>query len=817
MNLITRLAFASVSLIALNTAASAQTQGPAQGETVETETIIVEARRRDESAQDVPLVVNAVTSEKISQLNLRDFKDIQSVVPGLAMTSNSNGIGTTSSVRGVNFDVNASGAFGTIEYYLNDTPMTSGAIFNALFDIGQIEVLRGPQGTLRGKASPSGSITIQHKKPHLYDAGGYVMGTVTDINGLNVNGAVSLPIIPGKLAIRVAGLASRDEGSRVRSINSPLSPYARSTAGRVFLRAEPTDWLNGEAVYQHIEQSARQFNQAACFNQFSAAAPACPVTIRPEDRLGIQKGAQITRSIYDIFTWKASAGFAGQRLYYAGQHTRQFINSFGIGDDANKVNGVFCGTCTTNDSKMDTHEVRLQNEELVFGLFDYVVGYFKYKANTPSYLVTGRVSGGTADAPVFAFSPTLRTSLVKEESFFGNVVLHLGERTEFSGGARHIEVNSDSRLFTVVLPAGTTAPQLTTATDLRPLITSGTPIELLFGAPNPRTFKKWIYSANAKHRFSDDFMVYANFGTSFRPGNNVVRFPQSARTSALETSFLVTPPETSNSYEIGFKSEFLRDTLKLNVAAYRQDFVNYPYRSSSGVFYLHYDSVAGNPRVAQSNFVAPVPVQVNGVEAEIDWRPSKRFNLTLNGSYALGKIKNGNVPCLDLNGDGVPDTGGAPSAAALGAVVGPTGTGQNVSVCKVNFRSSNASPWGANVQAEYSLPVSNGADAFVRGLFTYSGSSQNDAANIYDDYGSYGRLNLYAGVRAENGAWEFTLYGKNIFRNDTVLATTNGAMFTTVGTTTATSEYIGLGNPSSPGLVGPREFGLTARFAFGSR
>ncbi|MET0364386.1 MAG: TonB-dependent receptor, partial [Sphingobium sp.] len=767
-----------------------------------------------ESAQDVPLVVNAVTSEKINQLNLRDFKDIQAVVPGLTMTNNGNGIGTTSSVRGVAFDANASGSFGTIEYYLNDSPVTSGAIFNALFDIGQIEVLRGPQGTLRGKASPSGSITIAHHKPHLYEAGGYMTGTVNDIGGLNFNGAVGLPIIPGKLAIRVSGLVNRDEGTRVRSINSSLNPNTHTTAGRVFLRAEPTDWLNGEAVYQHIEQNSRQFNQAACFNQFSSTAPACPVVIRPEDRLGIQQAPQESRSTFDLFTWKASAAFAGQRLYYVGQHTRQKINAFAPGDDANVVNGIFCATCTTNDSTFDVHELRLQNETLVAGLFDYVIGYFNFRSNTPSYLVTGRVASGTAAAPNFAFSPTLRTSKVKEESFFGNLSLHLGEKSEISGGLRHIEVNSDSRLFTVV---GVTAPRLLNATDLRGLINSGTPVELLFGAPNPRSFKKWIYTASARHRFSDDFMIYGNFGTSFRPGNNVVRFPANAQTSATEVSFLVLPPETSKSYEIGFKSEFFNDRVKFNVAAFRQDFTNYPYRSSSGVYYLQYDSVGGNPRVAQTNFVAPVPVQVNGVETEIEWRPNRHFNLSVNASYALGKIRNGNIPCLDLNGDGVPDTGGAPSAPALGAVVGAAGTNQNVSICRVNYRSSLASPWGANVQAEYSHPVSGSADGFIRGLFTYSGSSQNDPANIYDDYGSYGRLNLYAGLRSSDGAWEVTVFGKNIFRNDTVLATSNGALFTTVGSTTTSSSYIGLGNPSSPGLVGPREFGVSARFAFGSR
>src|SRR5206468_2465994 len=60
--------------------------------------IIVQARRRSESVQDVPLVVNAVTSEELAKLNIREFGDVQSIVPGLSLTSSANGIGTQASL-----------------------------------------------------------------------------------------------------------------------------------------------------------------------------------------------------------------------------------------------------------------------------------------------------------------------------------------------------------------------------------------------------------------------------------------------------------------------------------------------------------------------------------------------------------------------------------------------------------------------------------------------------------------------------------------------------------------------------------------------
>ena len=168
-------------LLVLANAAHAAGQGQATpapskaqaGPGSEVEVVVVTARRRDESIQDVPAVVNAVTPEAIARLNMRDFTEVQNVVPGLSLTNNANGIGGNAQVRGVNFDVNASGNNPSVEFYQNDAPITAGVVLQQMYDIGQVEVLRGPQGTLRGRASPSGSITITTKKPDLYNAGGY--------------------------------------------------------------------------------------------------------------------------------------------------------------------------------------------------------------------------------------------------------------------------------------------------------------------------------------------------------------------------------------------------------------------------------------------------------------------------------------------------------------------------------------------------------------------------------------------------------------------------------------------------------------------
>src|SRR3546814_10786012 len=88
------------------------------------------------------------------------------------MSAGTTGYTTAATIRGASFQVE-SGSSPTVEFYLNDAPIQSNSLFNSMFDVGQIEVLRGPQGTLRGRASPSGSITVTTQKPDLYESGGY--------------------------------------------------------------------------------------------------------------------------------------------------------------------------------------------------------------------------------------------------------------------------------------------------------------------------------------------------------------------------------------------------------------------------------------------------------------------------------------------------------------------------------------------------------------------------------------------------------------------------------------------------------------------
>ncbi|MCI4590574.1 TonB-dependent receptor [Sphingobium sp. BYY-5] len=773
--------------------------------------IIVQARRRDEDVQDVPAVIDTVTAEKIAKLNFRDFKDVQTIVPGLQLSSDPSGVGGSAKLRGVNFDVTASGFNSTVEFYLNDAPIAAGVVLQQLFDVGQIEVQRGPQGTLRGRASPSGSIAVTTRKPDLYAIGGTIDMTANDIGTLNNKAALNLPIIEGLAAIRMAGIWDENEGDRVRPLDRSYGgrdPYSRTKAGRISGLLQPLDWLKLEGVYQRMKRSSIAYDQVASFSEVNADAPSSPIYIGTKDRLSILGVPRRNSQLYNIYNWRTEAILAGQVLIYQGQHNNQRV----IGRTSADAAVIFPGRNVTQDtvsrSKSTSHEVRVQNEARLFDVMDYVFGFFDQRTNSPTRL-TRRTPVRLPTALGGGLATLVETTIDRagdshEQSFFGNLTVHLGQSTEVSGGLRRIDYISHNALVI----------------DGRTVANDG------------QDAGKWIYAASLKHNFTPDLMLYASTGSSWRPGINVVGDFNIAP-SNLERSFLNLPAETSRSYEIGFKNIMLDGRLRLNMTAYHQKFDNYPYRAPNGVFYVNTlaarnaegQVVGTRQEVATFNFVGAVPVTVNGLEGDVSFEASRRWTLGVTASYSLGKIKNGSIPCNDLDRDGVPDVvTSAPTLASLQAAVGA----DNLATCTVTQRSAFQSPFSATLQTEYRVPFSDRVDGYVRGLVAYNGRSQTDPTNIYDDVGAYALANLYAGIRDPQGRWEVSLFAKNLFETVKALSRTdplstsyqqlglggfqNGRPILTGPTSmTVTSTYTGV--TTTP----PREFGINVRYAFGGR
>jgi iron complex outermembrane receptor protein len=456
------------------------------------------------------------------------------------------------------------------------------------------------------------------------------------------------------------------------------------------------------------------------------------------------------------------------------------------------------GQPTDTISHNVSHEVRLQNEERVGGIFDYVVGLLHATGDSDTLFrsVTGiALAAPFANPPRLvniALTPIQRYGNNVENSIYANLTAHLGDQAELSGGVRKIKYHD----------------------------VSGLRVNGVENVPFFRDFRqgKTVYLISAKYNINEDFMVYASTGTSWRPSTIAIGGPTGGL-SPLQLSFLQTDPETSKSYELGFKSAWLDKKLRFNMTAYQQKFQNYPYRSPSGIFAIDRTN-AVNPTVAAFNYEAAVPVKVKGIEAELSYTPSRNFSIGTVLSYAKGKISNGLLPCLDLNNDGVPDVvSAAPTLAQLQAAVGAN----NISGCRVNFNSGLSPRWSGTVQSEYSHPVSDIMNGYIRGLYTWKGSSVNDPANAFDDVKSYGLLNLYLGLRGEDNSWDVSFYGKNITNSFRVLTRTNGPQATPLrggiplGGPVTSSGSLSFTNYYGITATEPREFGVTVKLAFGGR
>jgi iron complex outermembrane receptor protein len=351
-----------------------------------------------------------------------------------------------------------------------------------------------------------------------------------------------------------------------------------------------------------------------------------------------------------------------------------------------------------------------------------------------------------------------------ERSAFGNVTVHLGEATEISGGLRYIHFNFISSLLA-----------------------------------QPFDDHHTIYSASIKHRFNENIMIYASTGSSYRvsAGTNGIILASTGNVAytdpALE-AILGAFAETSKSYEIGIKTDWLDKRLHFNATYYHQDFNNYIF-SSPIVALQNFNGTSYTPSLSRSGLGIGVPVKVNGVEGEFAYAPNEHFNINATASYSLGKITNGLVPC---------------------GVTPPTPP-QQVNFCTVNQRSGLTAPFQASAQTEYSHEAFGQVDGFIRGQLSYYGNSQNDPTNPYDDVKAYGLVNLFLGIRDHDGAWEINAYGKNLFNVERVLSRIASPYLAGYGNVlpggtggAVISNYRGIT------MTQPREFGITGTFRFGS-
>lgn len=178
------------------------------------EEVVVTARKREESIQEVPVAVSAFSTESLKSLGVTNIKDLDGIVPGLNMGGGGNGIKGDSNpyIRGIGqreTKVTIDSAVGT---YLDGIYVgrASGALLDAV-DVASIQVLRGPQGTLFGKNTTGGALVINTAKPDP-DFGGHFDVTMGNFGRRNASMAINTPLIDDKLYARLTLGSTKNDG-----------------------------------------------------------------------------------------------------------------------------------------------------------------------------------------------------------------------------------------------------------------------------------------------------------------------------------------------------------------------------------------------------------------------------------------------------------------------------------------------------------------------------------------------------------------------------------------------------------------------------
>jgi iron complex outermembrane receptor protein len=216
------------------------------------EEVIVTAQKRSESVQDIPSTVNVIDGEALKEFNVFNFTDLGALSAGLEINS-FNGRSGRINLRGIDYNPN-SASEASVTTYWNQAIVDSNAVFQQMFDIQRIEVLRGPQGSLAGRTSPAGAINIHTARPNLDEMEGEIRGTFADNDGVNTQAAASFVLLPGELAVRVAGVYDESDLDEIENDVTGETTNDETKAGRVSLSWLPTDALSVDLAVQYLER-----------------------------------------------------------------------------------------------------------------------------------------------------------------------------------------------------------------------------------------------------------------------------------------------------------------------------------------------------------------------------------------------------------------------------------------------------------------------------------------------------------------------------------------------------------------------------------
>jgi iron complex outermembrane recepter protein len=792
---------AATSALAQETPAAASA-GDHGANTQSIEELVVTARRRAESLQEVPLAVSVISAARVEDAGAFTVGRLQQIAPTFQYYS-SNPRNTTVNIRGlgVPFGLTSDGFEQGVGIYVDDVyyARAASATFDFL-DIAQVEVLRGPQGTLYGKNTTAGAINITTNQP-TFDFEGRAEVTAGNLGFKQAKAAISGPITD-KIAARLAVSTTSRHGT-IYNVTSGVRVNELDNLGvRGLVLYQPNDDLkitfSGDYSEQDPECCAQIYvrtgaTQRPLARQYAALAAAQNYTVvstNPFDRItdvdaglnaGNKLGGASARVVWNVgpgtltsvtawrfWDWKPEndRDFLGlsivsksQNPSQQDQYTQELRYTYG-GEKLDFVVGAFgfyqrIDTQGTEEngpasSRWNLTGALANDPSVLDGLVAYNTQYLK----NLSLALYGQASWKVTDA--FTIQPGVRINYDKKEGYYQRLVFDGQGNPVLFGQTDPIKVAQRS-----ILSPQESAPE--------------------FSDTN------FSYDLTASYRFTPQVMAYATYAKTFKTGGiNQNGLPTDAAGNPILAAGTI-KPESVHHFEAGLKTEFWDRRAVLNLAAFRTDIDDYQATVTNGQLGVLRGYLANADKVRSQGF-----------EFDFSVRPNARFNAYANGAYTDAKyVKFVDAPCPpELSGGTTAAAGQTPSAPGTPGGISPAN-------CDISGgRLPGVSKWSLSYGAEANLPVT----VFGREGQTYVGFegsyrsdfSSNPSPSAYTWVKGYSLANFRAGVRTSDGLDLFA-WVRNAFDEDYF-------------------EQLALG-PSSTGLIvgqpgDPRTWGVTLRAAF---
>ena len=733
----------------------------AQDERPLLEEIIVTAEKRSESLQDLSQAVTALSGEDIDNRNITSFVDLSSIAPGVTVAKNE-GFKTVIAIRGVGNEANQNAiANPSVSYHLDGIYVASPyALHTDFLDLERIEVLRGPQGTLFGQNSTGGAINVITQAPDTEEFSGKADVTVGNYSLVRARGSVNIPI-SDSAALRASVASHNHDGFSKNIVLDQELDQADSISARARLFWEPMENLRFNFTAQYYDENTNGAAQKGILDP------------TPGDRKLAQdwdNSYELESQLYSLVAeWDLSA-FTVRSLTSYQDDDIAVVRDNDRHDFLTLINqGIFLLPSIfdpeTNRQKTFTQELNIISSEPLFGKLDWVAGVFYLDTevdilireyidfNTdgtygPGTVTVEEVLNFGGEVGFISDSKPERDSV----SVYGQGTFNLTDRLRLVGGLRYTEDEVYSEVTNFFGRGGTAVLEIKS--------------------------EKLTGRGVVEFDLNDDTMVYASYTRGFKPGGSNLTYGR----EDIIAPIVVLPTfkdETVEAWELGVKTDFADNRVRLNAAAFYYDYKNLQYQAT-------------DPELFEGGVGNLPGSEIYGAELELLAFITDRFSLDARLAWLETEVTESHLALDNVRSDDA--TNALLFSCNFNIFCDDIQRARAAAVTDVKGNELAKTPnFTADVMLRYRGRLSSWADLEGSVQYTYRDGFQHRIFNnpIADDVPSYNIVNLMLSIAPDAYPWHIDLMAMNLGDEDGI-----NARFTDVFGVGATGDE----------LIAPRQY-----------